>query len=294
MPRIFTVEEIRSASSDSVVECFRGKIIWISKFVDASQSKRQNAQNFQAIELEEAGPKKGRIKALLRGRDEIPAAWKGKHVIITANHGSRGWTGVLAKDSDDKDKDGNPVTNRVLWITGTANIVTGSDVTNASADEHPEARSERKPAARSRSASGASDNAIANVEEFMRQCGRNVNASFMIFRSIGRLQEVMDQEGMELPPDMVEKIHATFFIRLDKMGLIGTLPACDVRPIIEERAARKAAIGGSQANTKAKEEEERKRKEAEEEERRKREEEKQTEQGPGEGSTDDWNDDVPF
>lgn len=270
MAKVSTVKEIEEADGDTIIQCFKGRIVWISKFFDASRSQKKEAQNFQVIQLEELREPKARVRAILRNRDEVPKNWLHQSVSLTANHSSRGWTGLLAKDYESKDKDGNMKIERVLWVTATCALVKDMDA-GGSEPERSEGSPNRGTQSsgattrqnQSEAAGGLNAEETAAVMDMMKQTTRCVNASMIIFRAI---EKGLVDKGVNLTNEMFQALHATYFIRCDKIGCIGNLPLKDLTGFFEYRDQKVAQRGDqAEADRKAKEEEEARRRKEEEE-----------------------------
>lgn len=120
--KFYSISEIMRLRHEGIVEGVRGtvKIMWPSK---GGTTKGRDARpwSIQNFILQDG---RDEIKVVLKDRDELDEReWKGREIVIEAKHGSRGWTGIQAKDDDYKPEK----IERILWVTPTAIITAGND-----------------------------------------------------------------------------------------------------------------------------------------------------------------------
>lgn len=281
--KVSTIADVRSASDKSVVEQFRGIVTWVGKYFPEDKAKKKQA--FQKIEVTSGGDK---IAALLRNREEIPATWVDRPIVIMSTQGSRGWTGCLAKDNEY-----NGEVERVLWITATATVIQATDGNAVGGGGKQEGQA--PPAAASsppaRTVAGTQSRTLAEdrraIVDAMQEIGKAVNATILIGRGVQAALASLEQQGFTIDSELERTLHATYFIRLDKTGKIMALPSgSQVVQFLDERDAARAA---GTAGTAAEEAERKRREEAEAEARQAAERARAAERAVETGE-----DDVPF
>jgi hypothetical protein len=153
-PRFIPVADIFEMHDGTPVEAVKGKIKGMFEYKSGVKNKKP--WSFQNLTITDGTTD---IKVTLCGRPELEASFKGKQVCILSHFGDHGMTGIKAKD-DSYEKDGETVTNRILWVTGSAEITSslpaGEIGKESSTDKPPANKPAGKAAAAPKQTAGGS------------------------------------------------------------------------------------------------------------------------------------------
>lgn len=234
MSKPYTVSQINDLEDDIAVPAFKGKVKQIFKRHTGNNARGD--YSFQGIILVDADGDE--IEAKLKDRDELPAKLKGKHVCIVSHKGDRGWTGVKTKDDEYQGK-----TKRILWITGSAEIVPGENMP-AEGDDVVVSTDNSDPAATASSQQDdppARANHPANhpakptqgdpVRDAKVAALKRANLLAIAVRAADSMLQVYHDSGKVNPtPELHQACTMSIFISMDRQGMADDLPVAPVYP----------------------------------------------------------------
>ena len=110
--KVSTIQDILTMEEGLPVLCARGKIVKLYKPKTGESDK--GPWSFQSGLLSDG---QSSVKFTLNSREELPQTFLNKQVVLTAQNGNHGWTGLKTKDEEYNGK-----VTRVLWVTPTADI----------------------------------------------------------------------------------------------------------------------------------------------------------------------------
>lgn len=202
---------------DGIVYAFKGTVKSMTSYYPAKDAE---SQSFQVVTLLAGGKE---IKATVRNREEFPKEWKGKPIYLLSHQGNKGWSGVKAKDNDYKGK-----TERVLWVTASAEVVPAAeyeaDGQGASEAKDNQPQEQRRPtgqparrAATNSAPAGDRANPSYEVEEGIKQTKRLLWKSHNLMRMVSRLVEYdnecyKEDYGKEYTVAEMQSLRATHYI----------------------------------------------------------------------------------
>lgn len=132
MPTVTKVSALKSHDDEQQVLCVRGIV---TKLYDRKAGEGTKGpwsfQNFTLKDGEDLFP------VTLNNRDALPKNFKDKLVQISCRQGDKGWTGVKVKLNEYDGKDGEKVSNLVLWVTKSAEIELLDESASRPADSEP-------------------------------------------------------------------------------------------------------------------------------------------------------------
>lgn len=231
MPNVSTISEILTLPDDAPVYAFKGVPVWKSKHFPPKDPEK--GASFQAVEFQMGQQK---IRAMFRGCDPFPEELMNKLVYLNANHGSRGWTGLKAKDQEpskaQKEK-GNTADERVLWVTPSAHVTIASAVTEKEKATTTTKATHRAPS--SKEAGTADDR--SNLGVALQNAAQSAHALIIARKAAAhacRKSEKLDPD-FPVTPEFFQAATMSIFIRMDRTGAIATMPIRDIVPMLEER-----------------------------------------------------------
>ncbi|MDE2020578.1 MAG: hypothetical protein KGJ13_09610 [Patescibacteria group bacterium] len=216
--KVSTVADVNELPDDSLVHAFRGTIKQLFKRKTGESDR--GPWSFENMVVSDG---RAEIKVILKDRDPLDPILKGKVVYLLSSQTSKGWHGVKAKDDEYDGK-----VKRILWVTGAAEIVPGTEYeargaqataqAPASAKDAPAHPEPQKP----QEGHVTPDKHLFNARQF---AGRRVSllkvatrAALQFKREFDSLPDEMRQ-GIKLEGDVFWARVTSIFISLEAEGL---------------------------------------------------------------------------
>lgn len=137
MAKILSVEDIKELDKGDVIARFEGTI---TKFLTWKKGVGKDGNGtLQILLVEDNDGDEIKIKAW--DHDRIPAEWEDEKITILAHRGKSGITGVFADDDEYQDK-----VQRIIRLTGSAEVVKGGSASDAGSDDDDEPRKNKRKA----------------------------------------------------------------------------------------------------------------------------------------------------
>jgi hypothetical protein len=221
--KLYTIAEIRSLDSNSIVNSFSGTVTKVSDHKSGKSEK--GPWSFQHLRVSDG--KGDDIKVTLKDRPEVPKSFLNSSVLIQAHNGDKGWSGVKAVDDTYNDK-----TERILWVTGSAKISNGEPETNGSANQ-----SSPPPPAQNIPVAGSGD-PVKDTRTFLGRLSNLYGMCLDTACEIGRAHEARNK--MNMPPEQFQAVASSLYIAASTAKFHLQLPSAPMfgGPTEEELAAR--------------------------------------------------------
>jgi hypothetical protein len=232
------VKDALTGNVDEVIVALRANVVDVTKFFPA---KPPNTTSFQIVEIEDDT---GRIKVVMRNREEVPAKWKGSTVCVLAHHGDKGYSGVKIAVTNDEKKE------RTLVVTKAASVTLAVNVQQPAAQTQAVAPPPDKAARRAEYLGGeeeewpntATPKADAesrklSEDEAIKEARRTLWRSFTAMRMALRFAEMnrdayQEDCGKDLTPEHFRVITSSHYIRLCDVTVTAFLPP---KPVSHEK-----------------------------------------------------------
>lgn len=161
------------------------------------------------------------IKAVIKDRDPIPAAWKNKSIIISCHNGDKGLTGIKAKDDEYRGK-----VTRILSVTPSA-VIELAENTHAESEPEPEeppARTEAAPAksqttkpAAEKPANGGHESDDLGVKQALNRMANLYLHCLIATDYVRKTWE--EREKRAMPQEQVQAVTSALFIQSTRQGM---------------------------------------------------------------------------
>lgn len=203
MAKIYTVADIQELEDGQLVTRFEGTLTDVSPVF---KDKRNDPPEWRMQILDLKDEEGEKIKAKVWDReDQIPLKWKGETITIMAQKGTKGWSGVTAKDDKDK-KTGK--TLRILNVNKSGVVtLAGTGV----ADNEVEQEQEQEQEQEARPARGKTRQEDTQPEPEQEEAGQ-ASEGEKLFK--GRLQQYANTYGLCM--DAAETITELFQVRSEE------------------------------------------------------------------------------
>ena len=234
MPKVSSVKEIKESEDDATIYAFKAVVKSMTKYFPAKEGD-EKSQSFQIVTMKSGSDE---IKAILRNRDPFPPALANQAVYFLAYHGDKGWSGLKAKDNTYKD-----TTERVLWVTRTAEVVPAVDYERQATETPPTAQ--KPPTSQPGGDDGEAwpDTATPDadrksreiswqmaMEESRKTLGRCTNAMRLSLRAAENVRSLyLKDTGLNLSSEHFRVITSTFFMSLRDAEIVQWLPSGPVK-----------------------------------------------------------------
>jgi hypothetical protein len=227
---------IQEATADQAIACFKGTIVTVGKVTESQRFDEENLTKgeyrFQhVIAKDRAGDK---IDITLKDRPVIKGS-VGKQITLLAKVQTGAHAGLKGLKAVDNTNKNTEETERVLWATPACEVIIGNvpekeEPENDSSPPEPdnaEPETEAPPVKQKTTAPVnrpvATDNGA--IKEARQHLARGINAMLLCLDSASYVAQAFQGKwGMEMQADQFQAITSTFFIKLDKTGVIDTLP----------------------------------------------------------------------
>src|ERR1017187_3640544 len=237
MSRVSTIADINRMDPDEPVACFKGIIKTVGRVGESNGFDEENPTKgeyrFQHVIAEDQLGDK--IDVTLKDRPVINKGNIGKQITLLAKVQTGAHAGLKGLKAADNTNKKTEETERVLWATPACEVIIGNvpekeEPENDSnppepdnAEPETEAPSARKvtiaPAAKP---DAATSSGVKDARHFL---SRSINAMLLCLDAASYVAQAFQGKwGMEMQADQFQAITSTFFIKLDKSGVIDTLP----------------------------------------------------------------------
>lgn len=206
MATITRVSDLAQFSDEQQVMAVRGIVTKL--FPRKAGFSDKGDWSFQNFTLKDGN---ATFPVTLNNRDALPKSLENKMVLLSCTQSKNGWHGVKVKLNSYEDKNGNPVSQLVLWVTGAASIEEYSEQAQQPPPPQPQQQTPapEKPAA-PRSATPPVDSKgtpliiIGKMAQMMVRCH---GAAILVAKQISEL------DGSPVAPERVDAIRTTLFIQ---------------------------------------------------------------------------------